>query len=106
MADDSMVWLLIECDGAENWNWIFKNDYNDDDDEGIFFLVGWFNGCLRMNVYEVHMTKVAPTITKKYTHAHTRSREWKRRIKRKKDVRVVENGIGFTNKFQRELNNK
>lgn len=30
MMWNSMVWLLIECDGAENWNWIFKNDYNGD----------------------------------------------------------------------------
>lgn len=54
MMWNSMVWLLIEWDGAENWNWIFKIDYNDDDSvinqgNSFFFWVCCFKGYLRMD---------------------------------------------------------
>lgn len=82
MMWNSMVWLLIECDGAENWNWIFKNDYNDDDsDENRTEILSDFLGPSIHRLFkndwmndEIHMIKVAAAMNQD-THHHTHDME-------------------------------
>lgn len=42
----------------------------------FFYLVGWFNGYLRINEHEIHLAGVASTIPKKI-HIHDRERKRK-----------------------------